>query len=102
MIKTMVIKENQTLFDLSLQLYGNIESAFKIIQDNDIKHLHDNKLVGKTISYEEQKIDLTNYFSVNGKIITTGLPVIGDVASFLMNEDSEEILTEDGFEIIIE
>jgi len=80
---TIVIKENQTLFDLSLQLYGSTDYIYKIVQDNPaIPHIHAGNLVGMVITYDEQKIDLTQYFKVNNKTIVTGLPIIDTGRAF--------------------
>jgi|WetSurMetagenome_2_1015567.scaffolds.fasta_scaffold01806_17 hypothetical protein len=33
--------KNQTIFDLAVQEYGNIELAFQILEDNDLSGLND-------------------------------------------------------------
>ena len=82
-VKNVPIKDGQTLFDLSLQLYGSIEYVYKIIQDNpQITNIHYPNLAGIVISYEEQGFDLTNYFSTNGISISTDYPVINQGFSF--------------------
>lgn len=81
--KTVTVKDGQTLFDLSLQLYGSIEFVYKIIEDNHtITNIHYPNLVGLEITYEEQGFDLTNYFSTNNISISTDYPVINTGNSF--------------------
>lgn len=64
-VKSIIIKEGQTIYDVSVQLYGNIEQVYKIIADNpDISFLHDS-IAGKEIVYDEQSTDITDHFKVN-------------------------------------
>jgi hypothetical protein len=81
--KSVTIKDEQTIFDLSLQMYGSIESVYKIIQDNpSIIDIHTEPLQGMSIVYEEQTLNLTKYFSTNNKSISTNYPKISGLRSF--------------------
>lgn len=80
--KYVTIKDGQTIFDLSLQLYGSLEYVYTILQDSpSIVDIH-STLTGLTIQYEEQNTDLTKYFSTNNKSISTNYPVINGGDSF--------------------
>jgi hypothetical protein len=82
-VKNVPIKDGQTIWDISLQLYGSIEYVFKIIEDNpQITNIHYPNLKGMVISYEEQGFDLTNYFKTNEISISTEYPIINDGHSF--------------------
>lgn len=81
--KSVTLKDGQTLFDISLQLYGSIEYVYKIIEDNPtITNIHYPNLTGLSITYEEQGFDLTKYFKTNEISITTGYPEINTGHSF--------------------
>lgn len=82
-IKRLVtIKENQSIFDISLQLFGDIESVFKL---GDL----DSDLTKKTIEYEinktsvptffyDKKISLSTLYSINKNAIWDGTFIIWD------------------------
>lgn len=83
MTKTVTVLDGQTIFDLSLQLYGSVEFVYKIIQDNPtITDIHYQGLKGMSIVYDIQDGDITNFFSVNNINISTDYPIINDVRSF--------------------
>lgn len=98
--KTLTVKDRQSIFDLSIQLYGDIEGAFDLIEKNpSIKNLDNNSLVGLKLNFTEQKKDFPNYFKVNNFIITSGL--IGFVDG-LQTDDGDYIQTDDGVQITID
>jgi LysM repeat protein len=71
--KYVTIKENQTLFDMSLQLYGSVENVFKILEDNsDIDNINRVHLVGVSMKYTPQTLAITEFFRNNRINITTG------------------------------
>lgn len=87
--KYVTIKDEQTIFDLSLQLYGTVEMVYKLIQDNpQISDIHFQGLQGLTVVYDEQNTDVTKYFSTNKKSLSTNYPIVLDARSF---DDSFEI-----------
>ncbi len=40
-MRQIVTVKNQTIFDLAVQEYGNVELAFQILEDNDLTGLND-------------------------------------------------------------
>ena len=81
--KSVTLKDGQTLFDVSLQLYGSIEYVYKIIEDNPtITTLHYPNRTGSPFTHREQGFDLTKYFKTNEISITTGYPAINTGHSF--------------------
>lgn len=98
-VKTIKIKEGQTIFDVSMQLYGSIEYVWKIIEDNPaITHLQYNGIKGLTIIYTEQKTSLTEHFRVNSTTIVTEGVTTGSVsdAEGLLAGDGQQLLAGDG------
>lgn len=77
-IKSVTVKDGQTLYDLSLQLYGDVSKVFELITLNPdtIPNVLTNNLQGKTIYYEETLNDTTNYFIKNGIIVASKYPEI--------------------------
>lgn len=81
--KNSTIKDSQTIFDLSLQLYGSIENVFDIIiNNNSIADIHHQALAGMVIEFEEQSTDLPVYFKTKGITIATNYPIVMDARSF--------------------
>lgn len=68
--RLVTIKENQSIFDISLQLFGNLESIFKL---GDL----DSDLTKKTIEYEINKTSVPTYF-YDKKINLSTLYVVSD------------------------
>jgi hypothetical protein len=77
MIRTYLIREGQTLFDLALQLYGDPTKAIELCKLNPdtIPNLLVNNLRGLTINYEEQSNDVVKHYSTNSININTRYPL---------------------------
>lgn len=80
---TYVIKEGQSIFDLALQLYGDVSKAYELIGLNDsINNITSNDLEGIEITYEEQKNEVTEFFKTNSLTISTRYPEFTTGESF--------------------
>lgn len=75
-IKQYTVRQGQTIFDLALQLYGDVTKTLAICKLNTttIPNLLSRNLAGRTINYEEQNNSTVNEFSKNGTIISTQYP----------------------------
>lgn len=64
---------NQTLFDLALQLYGNVSFAYKILADNGLNWNYQSA-TGDEITYDPTGSDLglQRILLGNKKVIATG------------------------------
>lgn len=102
MIKVVTIKEGQTLFDLALQLYGDVSKVYQIIADNPtvIESVNSKELTGLEIKYTVQGNKVTEYFLKENLSITTGYP-FDPQTSFILQENRFYILQENGFKIIL-
>ena len=71
-------RDGQTIFDLSMQLYGNLTSALRIVQDNltILENLNSPIVAGMEINFTKQNIPLTNLLE-NVAISTTYPQIIG-------------------------
>ena len=78
MIKTVKIREGQSLFDLALQLYGDATKVIDLCKLNPytIPSVMTNNITGFTINYEVQDNQVANYFSTNNTILTSRYPEI--------------------------
>lgn len=76
MNKNVTIREGQTLFDLSLQYLGDATRALELVNLNSdvFPSLMAKDFVGKTIIYEEQKNQISEFFETNEITITTQYP----------------------------
>ena len=86
--RLVTIKENQSIFDISLQLFGDLESVFKL---GDL----DTDLIKTTIEYEinktstptffyDKKISLSTLYSINKKAVWDGTFIIWDGNNILI------------------
>ena len=77
-----VVKEGQTVLDLSVQLYGDLSHVIDLIKDNsDIIDSVDTPLIsGSSINYTDQNTPITNSF--RGINISTNYPQITSIGSF--------------------
>lgn len=67
------ITYGQTLYDLSILLYGDASHVLKIITDNPtIDNIQNIYLTGLTVSYTNPGLSLTNYWTSNDIVINTG------------------------------
>ena len=78
--KIVTVKDEQNLFDLSLQLYGTVEKALDIVWDNELQDVHQKKLT--FIEYEEQKTDVPTHFRTKNITVATNYPAIINTRSF--------------------
>jgi hypothetical protein len=71
--KSTLVRDSQNLFDLSLQLYGDVEKVFQILQDNPgFGSLDNGSLTGREVFYTEQGQTLTDHLKINELFIVTG------------------------------
>jgi uncharacterized ubiquitin-like protein YukD len=82
-----VIQEGQSLFDLALMVYGNVEKVFQIVQDNieDIPSINQSVLAGISMNFDSLLNDnlvLTKYLVKNGLTINTSDPKVNPGSGF--------------------
>lgn len=72
-MKKIVVKNKQSLFDIAIQEYGNVEAVFWIIEDNDWIHSPVDIIeAGDELNIREQSMNFTtkeylkNYEVVSG------------------------------------
>src|SRR5688572_3154586 len=75
-VKTYTVREGQSLFDLALQLYGDVTKVYEIIKLNpvSIPNIMARNLKGLTINYEVQNNEVANRYATEGTIISTLYP----------------------------
>ena len=101
--KIVTIKQNQSIFDLSLQYYGSIENVYDLIQSNSYfdSILTDN-FNANVLNYTSETNYVNSYFSKNLIDIATkpnGITIEG--SNYLLQEDGSYLLQENGFKIIL-
>ena len=79
-MKTYTVKQDQSIYDIAIQLYGDAGQIFKIIEDNPSIETIDSPLVRMDIVYDETLFtDLTVYLQTNGINLTTGMGLQDEV-----------------------
>lgn len=95
--KTYLVRDRQSVFDLSIQIYGTVENIFDLIQNNEgFINVDNQNLIWKTIKYKDQNNDNAKYFKVNKKIITTGVSTIVATDKAIATADGLFIETANG------
>lgn len=79
-----IIKEGQTIFDVTLQLYGSVSRVYDLIKLNPTKiaNILERNLIGKEVEYEIQDNETANFYRDNNITITTKYPQANILASF--------------------
>jgi hypothetical protein len=96
--KLVTIKSEQSLFDLSLQYYGDVSFIYDLIQKNSfIENILVNDINGNIIELENIKDYVTEFY--NKKDLTVGTNTI--VKNFLLQEDGFYLLQENGSKILL-
>lgn len=72
--KLVTIRENQNLFDISLQEFGTIERVFDIISKTGIENINQTEIKGITFKYDFEKGKIQNYFNDKKIFISTKTP----------------------------
>ena len=76
-------REGQTIFDLAIQLYGDVSQALTIVRNNDsIDSLNSNVPTGTVIQYEDPKNTITNQFRLRNTQVVTYNPALIPGAAF--------------------
>lgn len=96
--KTIVAKEGQTIFDLSLQLYGDVSKVFDLITLNGIESIS-TPLQGKTIVYEDPLNEVSEFYK--NTTLSNRYPEKDSGVYFLKQENGFYLLQENGFKIKI-
>lgn len=96
--KSVTIKENQSLFDVCLQIFGNIEDVFLIIQNSDVENINDTSIKGIKFNYEYNKTKFAKFFLENSYVISTLKETTeAQTVGFLLQENGYYILQENGY-----
>lgn len=78
MRKSVTILENQSLFDLSIQVYGSIESVFDLLLDNPLraKEITDMLNAGEKLdtNRDPKDLEMVNFYTRNSYLPANGIP----------------------------
>lgn len=100
--KVVTIKQNQSLFDLSLQYYGDVENVYSLIQSNNyLDSILSDNFNGNVLNYTSEINYVNNYYSKNLIDIATKPQITIEESNYLLQEDGSYLLQEDGFKIIL-
>lgn len=97
--KVVTIKSEQSLFDLSLQYYGDVSFIYELIQNNSfLDNILTNDFNSNILTLGTEKNYVNNYYEKNSINIGT-LPK--DNNSYILQEDGFYLLQENGFKILL-
>ena len=61
----------QNVFDIALQLYGNIQDVVKLLVDNPPLNLNDEIPIGTELTFDDQENEFKNFTTNKGITIAT-------------------------------
>lgn len=97
--KVVTITSEQTLFDISLQYYGDISFVYDLIQNNTfLDNILSNSFNSNTLILGNEKNYVNNYYYKNNIMIGTKQI---NINSFLLQEDGFYLLQENNSKIIL-
>ncbi len=71
-MRIIEVKHNQSLLDISIQEYGNIEGVFWIVEDNNLNGITDNVYPGYKLNIRDSVINsISKQFLSNKETIAT-------------------------------
>jgi hypothetical protein len=74
----MKVKENQSVFDLAAQNFGDVRAVIEFVRKNNLsltQELASGDLVSSEISTKYVENDVVNYFESKERNLTTGTPL---------------------------
>ena len=100
--KTIIAREGQTIFDLALQLYGDVSKVYDLIALNSsIENINFGNLQGLSIVYEDPKNDVSEFYRNKQVTVSNRYPETNTGEYYLQQENGFYILQENGFKLII-
>lgn len=85
---TYKVKSGQSLYDVSIQLYGDTSHILDLVKLNPTLDINSGLVANQVIYYEKQNTVLTNYLATNSLNLATREP--RTVAGEDYNEDYNE------------
>jgi hypothetical protein len=96
--KLVTIKQQQSIFDLSLQQYGSIDFVYNLVENNSfIDSILSNDINGNVLASVNEKNYVTEFYNKNGTVVGTNTSVI----NYLLQENGFYILQENSGLIIL-
>jgi len=94
--KVITIRTEQSIFDLSLQYYGSVESVYDLIQNNSfIDSIIDDDFRNNELNYTESQKPVPQYLRTNNLVLATNTPrrfyLLTELGEFLLTENNENI-----------
>lgn len=97
--------ENQSIYDLCLQEYGTLDNLVKMMQDSNIVGTKDPNAAFKKITFNKSIVNDDTIVGVvkrKGYNFSTLIHKEVTDTKYLLQEDGDNILLEDGFKILLE
>jgi hypothetical protein len=87
--KNVTIRDFQSLFDVSLQIFGTTERAFEIVKKSSSENINDANTTGKVVEYFYENTKFPKYFLEKGIVISTKSPSVS--TGFVIDENGNVI-----------
>lgn len=98
--KNVTIKDFQSIFDLSLQIFGSVENVFDVVKLANIESINETENTGIIFKYDYLAFKTPKYLSEKNINISTKYPL--NPQNYRILEDYDIRITEDGHFRILE
>lgn len=94
---------DQSIFDICLQTYGDLNQLFKLIKENEIDSINEANFLGKSVKFTFSNVSDIGFFNMlsNNKIKIATSETKDSSINFLLQESGFHLLLEDGSKIIL-
>jgi len=99
--KNVTIRQNQSIFDVSLQIFGTTERVLDVLKLGNISIINGQNLLNINFDYEYEATMIPKYILQKGYTITTLKYVTVDGIDYLLKEDGYYLLQENNSKIIL-
>jgi len=101
--KLVTIKSEQSLFDLSLQYYGDVSFIYQLIQENNyLDSVLSESYSSNILTLNAEKNYVNNYYAKGSiEIGTKPRVIVIDGVNYLLQENGDYLLQENGSKIIL-
>ena len=102
--KNVTIRQNQSIFDVSLQIFGTTERVLDVLKLGNISDINNQNLANISFEYDYEAAMIPKYIFEKRYIITTlkRKTIQPDqMFDYLLKEDGYYLLQENGYKIIL-
>ena len=99
--KNVTIRQNQSIFDVSLQIFGTTERVLDVVKLGKISNINEQNLSNISFTYEYEATKIPKYIAQKGYIVSTLKYNTIDAIGYLLQENDFYLLQENNSKILL-